>query len=151
MSNQGALMFSFNYPATFTKTGDARVLVRFPDLKGCLTDGKDSDEAFREAVDCLDSYLCIAMQRKEPIPPPSRPRRGARLIPVPLYLAPKVALYMAMKEERITNAQLARRLRVRETIVRRLLDPSHESRAESLQTAISALGRSMVVSIASAA
>jgi antitoxin HicB len=109
------------------------------------------DEAFVEAVDCLDSYLCINMQLKEPIAPPSRPRRGAKLIPVPLYLAPKIALYMAMQEQKVTNAELARRLRVRETIVRRLLDPRHESRAESLQKALAALGRSIVVSIDSAA
>jgi len=42
---------------------------------------------------------------------------------VPLYLAPKLALYLAMREHGTRNTELAKRLGVSETVVRRMLDP----------------------------
>jgi antitoxin HicB len=107
-------------------------MVTFPDFSFGATDGKNLDEALIEAPDCLRAIIAAHMIDKKEVPAPSRPKRGQRLVPVPLFLAPKVALYMAARRMRMTNAELARRLKVRETIVRRLLDPHHESRAESL-------------------
>ena len=46
-------MFTTTYPATFEKTSDSRVLVRFPDFGWGVTDGADREEAFSEAQDCL--------------------------------------------------------------------------------------------------
>ena len=44
------------------------------------------------------------------VPPPSRLKRGQRLVPVPLWIAGKLALYLAMREQGISNSALARRL-----------------------------------------
>ena len=42
-------MFTITYPATFEKTSDSRVLVRFPDFGWGVTDGADWEETFSEA------------------------------------------------------------------------------------------------------
>jgi antitoxin HicB len=50
-------------------------------------------------------------------------------------------LYWAIREIGISQSELARRLNVRETIVRRMLDPNHDTRPEKVQAALEALGR----------
>jgi antitoxin HicB len=43
------------------------------------------------------------------------------------------------------NTELARRLGVSETVVRRMLDPKHDTRPEKIQAALAALGKRIVV------
>ena len=92
-------MFSFSYPAKFTAGSDGRVMVEFVDLARVATDGKDDREAMEEAMDALGSDLSIRLSRREEIPTPSSAKRGQRLVPVPLWLAPKLALYLAMRDQ----------------------------------------------------
>ena len=68
------------------------LLVEFIDLPRVATDGKDEREAMEEAMDALGSDLSIRLSRREEIPTPSPVKRGQRLVPVPLWLAPKLAL-----------------------------------------------------------
>jgi antitoxin HicB len=70
---------------------------------------------------------------------------------VPLWIAGKLALYLAMIERGVNNSELARRLGVRETVVRRMLDPDHETKSEKLQTALEMLGKRIVVAVDDAA
>ena len=143
-------MFSLHYPGALTRDEAGRWLVTFPDFPNIATDGTDLAEALEEASDCLASEIAFRMADKEVIPQPSPPKRGQRLIPVPLHLAPKLALYLAMREQRINNVQLARRLGVTEAVVRRLLDPRHDSRPEKVQAALATLGKRLVVSVEAA-
>jgi antitoxin HicB len=104
-------------------------------------------EVMEEAIDCLGSVIAHAIAEKLEIPAPSQPKRGQRLVPVPLWIAGKLALYLAMRELSINNSELARRLGVRETIVRRMLDPDHDTRSEKLQAALEILGKRFVVTV----
>jgi antitoxin HicB len=104
-----------------------------------------------EAADALGSDLSIRLSRKEDIPPPSAPKRGQRLVSVPLWLAPKLALYLAMRDQQVSNSELARRLGVHERVVRRMLDPEHASRPASIQAALSALGKQVTAEVRDAA
>jgi antitoxin HicB len=60
-------------------------------------------------------------------------------------------LYLAMRAAEVSNSELARRLGVRETVVRRMLDPDHDTRSEKLQTALAALGKRIVIMVEDAA
>lgn len=125
-------MSLFSYPAKFTAGSDGRVLVEFVDLPRVATDGKDEREAMEEAIDALGSDLSIRLSRREDIPTPSPVKRGQRQVPVPLWLAPKLALYLAMREQGVSNAELARRLGVDERVIRRMLDPKHATKADKI-------------------
>jgi len=144
-------MFAFAYPAKFATGRDGRILVEFVGLPHVATDGKDEREAFAEAMDALGSDLSIRLSRREDIPLPSTAKRGQRLVPVPLWLAPKLALHLAMIEQQVNNSELARRLGVHERVVRRMLDPRHATKAERIQAALSALGKHMTVEVRDAA
>jgi len=144
-------MSLFSYPVKLTAGSDSRVLVEFVDLPRVATDGRDEREALEEAMDALGSDLSIRLSRREEIPTPSPPKRGLRLIPVPLWLAPKLALFLAMRDQRVSNSDLARRLGVHERVVRRMLDPQHATKAEKIQTALAVLGKQMTVDVRDAA
>ena len=66
-------------------------------------------------------------------------------------MAAKAALYVTMREAKISNVKLAKRLGCDEKDVRRLLDPRHNSRITALQTALAALGKKIVVTVEDAA
>src|ERR1039457_4198156 len=91
------LKSAFTYPARFTAGSGGPLLVEFVDLPRVSTDGKDDHEAMEEAMDALGSDLSIRLSRKEEIPAPSAVKRGQRLVPVPLWLAPQLALYLAVR------------------------------------------------------
>ena len=141
----------FSYPAKFTAGSDGRVLVEFVDLPRVATDGNDEREAMEEAMDALGSDLSIRLSRREEIPTPSTAKRGQRQVPVPLWLAPKLALYLAMRDQGVSNSALARRLGLHERVVRRMLDPAHATKAEKIQAALAVLGKQMTVEVRDAA
>ena len=144
-------MSAFAYPAKFKTGSDGRILVEFVDLPRVATDGKDDREALEEAIDALGSDLSIRLSRREEIPVPSAAKRSHRLVPVPLWLAPKLALYLAMREQQVSNSELGRRLGVHERVVRRMLDPQHATKAEKIQAALAVLGKHMTVEVRDAA
>ena len=139
-------MFTAAYPASFLREDNGQGFhVRFQDLPEALTGGDDLEDTLMQAADCLAEALAGRIVRGDAIPAPSRLKRGQYPIGVPLYLAPKLALYLAMREGGIRNTELAKRLGVSETVVRRMLDPKHTTRPERIQAALAALGKRIVV------
>ena len=145
-------MFTASYPArSLAEKNGKGFHVRFPDLPEALTGGDDLADTLVQATDCLAEAIAGRIARGDEIPTPSKARRGQRLIGVPLYLAPKLALYLAMRERRIPNTELAKRLGVSETVVRRMLNPKHDTKPEKIQAALVALGKRIVVTFEDAA
>lgn len=65
-------MASYIYPAIFQPDAkDGGYFVTFPDLPGCVTEGKDLDEALYMAQDVLPAWLETAIETGCPIPPAS--------------------------------------------------------------------------------
>jgi len=50
-----------------------------------------------------------------------------------------------------TETELARRLGVSETVVRRMLNPKHDTKPENIQAALACLGKRIVISFEDAA
>jgi antitoxin HicB len=145
-------MFTATYPASFLPEEDGNGFhVRFPDLPEALTGGSDLEDALVQAADCLAEAIAGRIARGDRIPVPSKLTRGQRPVSVPLYLAPKLALYLAMREGQMPNTELAKRLGVSETVVRRMLDPKHNTKPERIQAALGALGKRIVVRFEDAA
>ena len=144
-------MDQFVYPAQFTRDEGGSLMVRFRDLPEAITSGRDVADAIEQAADCLQEALAGRLVRREAIPRPSKLRRGERRIPVAMYLAPKLALFRAMERSGVNNSELARRLGVTELIVRRMLNPKHETKAGKIEAALRALGKEAVVHVSDAA
>ena len=145
-------MFTATYPASFLPEEDGQGFhVRFPDLPEALTGGTDLPDTQEQATDCLAEALAGRIVRGDVIPNPSRIKRGQHPVSVPLYLAPKLALYLAMRQSGLRNTDLAKRLGVSETVVRRMLDPKHDTKPAKIQSALAVLGKRIVISFEDAA
>ena len=81
------------------------------------------------------------------IPLPSEPIDDQVSVPVPAIVAAKLALYTAMRSQRTTKVELARRLGVSESAVRKLTNPDHRSHMSQVQKALRAVGRNINVEV----
>lgn len=129
---------------------DHGYLVTFPDLPEAIGSGEDLNQALVNAAECLDVALAGRIRDREAIPTPSPPEGRRCLVPGQL-IAAKAALYLALREQGVSQSELARRLSIPAAMVHRLLDPRHRSRADQLDAAAAALGKRLVVSIEDAA
>jgi antitoxin HicB len=144
-------MQSLSYPATLTPEKNGVLTVTFAGLPEAITSGVNLQDALEQAADCLQEAIAGRIVRKEDIPLPAKQRRGQHRIEVALYLAPKLALYLAMRARRMSNSEFARRLKTSETVVRRMLDPHHDTKPEKLQAALEALGKRISLAVSDAA
>ena len=126
-------------------SGREAYTVAFPDVYGANTGGWSWEEALEMAKDCLGVALGMHVKAREDIPPPSPLVDGQVLVSVAPIVAAKLALYAAMREQGVTNVALAARLGLQENAVRRLVEPGHRSHIASVEKALRAVGRSLVV------
>ena len=140
----------YAYPLTLTPDEDGRLVVTFPDLKGASTDGADETEALANASDCLIAALIGYVTSREPIPRPS-PARGRSTVTLPPLVAAKLALYAAMSEQHVSNADLAERMGQDEPEVRRLLDLDYRSDIGQIEAALATLGKRLEITVRNAA
>lgn len=137
----------FDYPVTLTPDGDT-VLVTFVDVPEAVTFGADEDEALMQAVDALETALSFYVDARKPLPVPSKPKRGQRVVRPSALEGAKLGVYRAMTEQGIKKSELARRLGWHLPQVDRLFDLRHASRLDQIEAAARVLGRQLEVRIA---
>ncbi len=125
--------------------------VTFPDFDWGVTQGDDLDDAMEMARDLLKILLDDCIRNRKILPVPSRRGRGYHAVSLRAIEEAKIALYAAVREAGLRNADLARRLRQPVAHVRRLLDLRRRSKMDELEAAFGALGKSIEIEIRSAA
>ena len=139
----------FNYPATLTKQKEGGYLVRFPNFPEAITQGDTLEEALDEAIDCLEEVIANRIEMKLDLPVPCQLKKNQYNIPLHTTFAAKIALYLAMRELKITNIALAKKLNCDEKEVRRLVDPHYNSKLPHIEQALFMLGKRLQVKIVS--
>jgi hypothetical protein len=66
-------------------------------------------------------------------------------VTLPPLVAAKLALYEAMREQKVSGADLAARIGMAEAAVRRLLDLDHRSHVDQVEAALRCLGKRLEV------
>lgn len=61
-------MKEYIYPAIFHKNDDGSFTVTFPDLPGCITEGKTMGDAIKMAQSALTQWIEFLRDEKEDIP-----------------------------------------------------------------------------------
>jgi len=116
------------YPVKLSRDTNDTIRVEFPDFPEAHTFGEDEGEALMHAVDALKTALSMYIDDRRDIPKPSPGKRRGKFITVPALTEAKLALYSAMRSQRVGKAELARRLNWHLPQVDRLLDLLHSSR-----------------------
>jgi antitoxin HicB len=137
----------FDYPVTLTPDGDS-VLVTFKDVPEALTFGADREEALMHAIDALETALSFYVEARQPLPVPSKPKRGQAVVRPSALESAKLGVYRAMTEQGIKKSELARRLGWHLPQVDRLFDLRHASRLDQIEAAARVLGRQLEVRVA---
>jgi antitoxin HicB len=139
-----AARFQLNRPSgTYTVT--------FPDFDWGVTQGDDLADAMLMARDILKILLQDLIDHRQALPRPSRRGRGYRIVSLPASEEAKVVLYAAMRDAKLRNADLARRLRQPVAHVDRLLNLRRRSKIDDIEAALAALGKTISIEIRSAA
>lgn len=139
------------YPVVLTPDGQGGLIAEVPDVPGTFTVGDNLAEALFWAQDALVVALSGYMDDHRDIPRPSKPKRGQHVVPLPPLVALKLSIYQAMRDQGLSQADLAKRLGRDARQVRRLLDLDHHSRLDQLSDALKALGKRLVIDVADAA
>jgi antitoxin HicB len=86
-------------------------LAEFPDLPGCLSEGKSEKDALENAKEALDGYLAAHCDRQMNIPAP-RTRKGKRLYPIEVGLRVEfvIQLRTLRKRKGMSQAEIAKKL-----------------------------------------
>jgi antitoxin HicB len=135
------------FPYRFEPQESGGVVVQFIDVPEAHTVGTtEADAGGGHALDCLIAALGGYIKLGREIPDPS-PAHGRPVAILPPLVAAKLALYEAMRAQRITRTALARRLGLQENAVRRLLDLDHRSHIDQLDRALAALGKRLEVRV----
>jgi antitoxin HicB len=140
-------MRRFEYSVALRPERDGAFTVTFPDLPEAITSGKNRADALDQAADCLEEAIAGRIADGLDIPAPSTPKRRQSVVAVPAPMAAKAALYLAMRDSKITKTELARRLRCDEKEVRRMLDPRHATKLATIAKALQLLGKRLVIAM----
>ena len=140
----------YAYPCNLTSDEDGGLVVTFPDVPEAITGGENRSQALEMAEDALATALAGYVHEKWEIPVPSALDEGQDLVAVPTVVAAKLALYSAMRAQHVTKVELAGRLGISESAVRKLADPDHRSHISQVQKALRAVGHMVVVDVVAA-
>jgi antitoxin HicB len=142
----------YHYPARFHRNRPSGTYtVTFPDFDWGVTQGDDLDDSMFMARDLMKIFLQDCIERRRPLPKPSKRGRGYRTVSLPALEEAKVVLYAALREAGLRNSDLARRLRQPVAHVDRLLDLRRRSKMDEIEAALRALGKSISIEVRNAA
>jgi len=80
------------YPANFKKDSESFV-VTFPDIPEAITQGEGMAEAMEMAEEVLRLAMDCYFEDQRPVPAPSKPKRGQRLVKLPESVSAKVVRF----------------------------------------------------------
>lgn len=144
-------MFTLEYPAILEMGDENAIVVSFPDIPEAITEGDTREEALSNAQEALGLALLTYARRSLPLPRPSPGGESFSPVSIDPATAAKLAVLEAFREANISKSELARRLKLDEKEIRRILDPMHATKIGTLGEALAALGRRLIVSIDEAA
>ncbi|WP_236207218.1 type II toxin-antitoxin system HicB family antitoxin [Pseudomonas tohonis] len=117
------------------------------DLPELNSYGDDVAHAMAEAVDAIESTLCLYVAQRRTIPTASPAEAGEHVFRLPAVTVAKIYLWNAMMEQGMCKADLCRLLGVAPMQVDRLVDFLHTSKMEAIEVALVTLGKRLVVNV----
>ncbi|AZC17928.1 MULTISPECIES: type II toxin-antitoxin system HicB family antitoxin [Pseudomonas] len=117
------------------------------DVPGMACVGDTPEQAMADAVIALEMALSLYVMQRMAIPLPSPCPAGQQLVRLPALSVAKVALWNAMLRQRVSKAELARRLGVNRPQVDRLVNLLHRSKIEKVEQALRVLGWRIEVTV----
>ena len=133
------------YPATLEKQKDGSYLVQFVDLPDTFTEGQSKEEALFNATEVLSAMLAWRLDDAKDVPAPSQKVKGAHYIAPDAKTQAAMLLRLARGERSLSD--LARALETSWPAAKRLENPTHWPSLKTLDRAVAALGKRLVLTV----
>ncbi|MBB5444680.1 MULTISPECIES: type II toxin-antitoxin system HicB family antitoxin [unclassified Paraburkholderia] len=134
------------YPAVFEPDSGGFV-VTFRDIPEAITQGDSLEEARSMAADALFTAMDFYFEDKRPVPKPSKAKKGEELIALPASVSAKILLLNEMIAQKVTPAELARRLDTSPQVINRIVDIGHATKIDTIAEALEALGKHLEIAV----
>lgn len=135
------------YPINIALDSNRQYMATFPDIPEAATTADTQEEVLTMAADALEFALDFYFDDKRPVPAPSLPKRGQLTVDLSATVAAKAMLHNEMLARGVKKAELARRMKMAASNVERIFHAKHGTRFETLESAFSALGKKIEISI----
>jgi antitoxin HicB len=136
------------YPVIIHKEKEGGCWLSFPDVEGTYTNGTSEADAMSHALDALETMFDYFFEEQLPVPLPSAPKRGQRLLEIPASLTAKILLHNELLHQKVRPVELARRLGIPRQEMTRILNSRHKTKIDSIGAALGALGKRLELTIA---
>jgi antitoxin HicB len=137
----------FNYPVKLKRDTQGAYLVTCRDLAEMLSEGNTQEQASCGVLENLVTTIANYIEHRRPVPIASAPEKNEWVIVLPVLVAAKAALWNTMIESGTRKTDLARLLGVHLPQVDRLINVQHSSKIESVEYALSQLGRKLLLQV----
>jgi antitoxin HicB len=135
------------YPARLKSDKNGGFIVTFRDIPEAITQGEDADDALKHAQDALETAMEFYFDDRREVPMPSAPKRGDRLVALPVSESFKVLLLNEMVKQGVRPAELAKRMNTSKQEINRLTTLRHTTKVDRIADALAALGKRLTVNL----
>jgi antitoxin HicB len=140
----------YDYAIRFEQDTAPGVAVFCRDLPELNSFGDDQAHAVGQAVDAIETALSLYVDQRRAIPEATPAKAGEQVVHLPAVTVAKIALWNALMARDMRKADLCRLLGVHQAQGDRLVDFLHTSKMEQLESALSALGKRLALSVEAA-
>lgn len=131
----------FAYPYRAARQLEGGYTITFRDLPEAISQVEEGELLDEIASECLSEALAGRLDLGEEVPRPSKPKRGDRLALPETNIELKIEFGRAFATSGVSQVELAERMSATPLVVRRLLDPRHNSHVQQYDQARRALGK----------
>lgn len=128
------------FPALFDPAPEGGFTVTFRDVPEAITEGDTLEEAEAMALDALVTAIEFYFDDGRPVPTPSKPAKGERVVALPLSVAAKVVLLNARLESGAKPADVARAMGIKPQEMTRIYDLKHPTKIDTIAATMAAMG-----------
>ena len=140
-------MSNYLYPATVESNNEGGFIAKFRDVPEAITEAWDLEELKNNARDALISAIDFYIEDRKAFPVGSTVKSGEIASELPASVVAKVLLLNTMVQANVRPIDLARKMKVKPQEVTRLTDIRHATKIDTIQKALRALGKELVITL----
>ena len=140
-------MSNYLYPATVESNNEGGFIAKFRDVPEAITEAWDLEELKNNAPRALLSTIDFSIEDRKAFPVGSTVKSGEIAIELPASVVAKVLLLNTMVQANVRPIDLARKMKVKPQEVTRLTDIRHATKIDTIQKALRALGKELVITL----
>lgn len=140
-------MSNYLYPATVESNNEGGFIARFRDVPEAITEAWNLEELKNNARDALISAIDFYIEGRRAFPAGSNVKSGDLAIELPASVVAKVLLLNAIVQANVRPVDLARKMNIKPQEVTRLTDIRHATKIDTIQAALRALGKDLILEL----